>query len=159
MNKPVQQHQQVGFTLIEVLVALAIVAFVGLSVQMRVGEFLDQRHTLTNRQQAHWVAWNQLMENYQQARYGVSESGRQPAKQGEVISLGREWHFDREETATQSRQMRRVRVAVTEVMSSSSFSASNTSASALLNSTDNSSSQINPVNRSDASLTLFVVAK
>jgi general secretion pathway protein I len=101
-----------GFTLIEVLVALVIIAYVGLSTQERIGQFLDERLRLLERQEAHWVAWNELMKEYQTNRFGYADSADQPEAYGEVESLGRTWYFAREQQKAASGELRYSRVVV-----------------------------------------------
>lgn len=103
-----------GFTLIEVLVALVIIAYVGLSTQERIGQFLDERLRLLERQQAHWVAWNELMKEYQANRFDDTGSDDQPEEYGEVESLGRSWYFAREQQKTASGELRQSRVVVAD---------------------------------------------
>lgn len=107
-----QRSRVGGFSLIEVLVALAIVAYVGLSVQQRIGQFLDERLLLTERQQAHWIAWDELMKDYAISRYGKAAVDDKPGKSGEISSLDRHWYYRRIEDSTASKELRRIRVVV-----------------------------------------------
>lgn len=95
-------HRCTGFTLIEILLALMMVAIVGLSVQQRVGQFHGERIILSDRQQAHWVAWNQLMLHYQVAYRRYPEHLRPPEEAGSDTSLGRQWYYLNQRQATVS---------------------------------------------------------
>lgn len=53
-----------GFTLIETLVALLVVAVAYAGVATAVTQFADQRLILVERHSSHRVAWNRLMEQY-----------------------------------------------------------------------------------------------
>jgi type II secretion system protein I len=53
-----------GFTLIETLVALLIVAVAYAGVTTAVSQFVDQRLLLQERTAGHRIAWNRLMEQY-----------------------------------------------------------------------------------------------
>ncbi len=49
-----------GFTLVELLVALVVVALTGITVSSAVGNVVSQTYVLERRAVAHWVAENQL---------------------------------------------------------------------------------------------------
>ena len=53
-----------GFTLIEVLVALLVVAIAYTGVATAISGFADQRLLLVERHVSHRIAWNRLMEQY-----------------------------------------------------------------------------------------------
>ena len=53
-----------GFTLIETLVALLVVAVAYAGVTTAVAQFVDQRLILVERHSSHRIAWNRLMEQY-----------------------------------------------------------------------------------------------
>jgi type II secretion system protein I len=108
-----------GFTLIETLLALLLVATIGLSVQQRVGQFHDERIILRDRQQAHWVAWNQLMLRYQSAYQRYPEHLRTPADTGDDDSLGRKWYYLNQRQATVSDNFYRFESSIYEVPVSS----------------------------------------
>lgn len=65
MKKDYAQH---GFTLIEVVVALTILAWVLGSVLFLVSQYADERLMMRDRFYENQVAWNQLLNNYQQSR-------------------------------------------------------------------------------------------
>lgn len=105
------RYRQQGFTLVEVLVALVMIALVGVSVQQRLGQFLDQRALLQDRQEAHWVAWNQSMAAYRELFWG--ESSQQPHRSDRAIRLlGRDWYALRESQSTLVGSLFRLQLSV-----------------------------------------------
>lgn len=101
-----------GFTLIEILLALVIVALVGVSSQQRIGQFLDDRQRLLDRQQAHWYAWNKMMQQYQEAKGWRPTNQRQPERSGSEQFYGRDWYFRIDQQATLSDNFFRLEVEV-----------------------------------------------
>lgn len=89
-----------GFTLIEILVALVFIAIVGVSAQQRIGQFHDERGALRDRQQAHWLAWNQLMLQYQVAQNWYPINQDKPQTSGSEEQLGRPWFYLTQRQAT-----------------------------------------------------------
>ena len=83
-----------GFTLIEVLAALAILAWaLGGAIYM-VHQYADQRAHMTNKLFASQVAWNGLMENYRHAEGWLSNSerGGKP-RRGTQSQHGQDWRW------------------------------------------------------------------
>ena len=103
-----------GFTLIEVLVALVIIAYVGLSTQQRIGQFADDRSMLIDRHSAHSVAWNELMKQYQMANDLWANGDKRPEERDSRIQLGREWHYSTERQATLSDGFFRFETSIAE---------------------------------------------
>jgi type II secretion system protein I len=68
-----------GFTLIEVVIALFILSWVLSSAIYMVHQYADERVRLRERFLANQVAWNHLMEHYQQSqkKKGVDEQAGQ----------------------------------------------------------------------------------
>lgn len=93
-------RRQAGFTLIEILVALVFIALVGLSTQQRIGQFHDERLLLRERQQAHWVAWNRLMAEYQLAQGWYPANDTRPTEKTDEEQLSQTWYLLTERTAT-----------------------------------------------------------
>tara|TARA_R110000868_G_scaffold134224_3_gene346136 strand:+ start:1271 stop:1660 length:390 start_codon:yes stop_codon:yes gene_type:complete len=92
-----------GFTLLEVLVALAIFALVAASVLTATARSLQTAARLEDKTLAMWIADNRLSE-MQLAREPVAD-GRE---QGEVAFAGRRWQWQSEVEATSEADMRRV---------------------------------------------------
>lgn len=92
-----------GFTLLEVLVALAIFALVAASVLTATARSLQIAARLEDKTLAMWIADNRLSE-MQLAREPVA-NGRE---QGEVAFAGRRWQWQSEVEATSEADMRRV---------------------------------------------------
>lgn len=99
-----------GFTLLEVLVALAIFALVAASVLTATARSLQTASRLEDKTLAMWIADNQLVE-LQLSKNPVAE-GRD---QGEVDFAGRRWQWQSEVQATREPDMRRVTLWVAPV--------------------------------------------
>lgn len=92
-----------GFTLLEVLVALAIFAMVAASVLTATARSLQTAARLEDKTLAMWIADNRLTE-LQLAQSPVAD-GRE---QGELEFAGRRWQWQSEIEATSEPDMRRV---------------------------------------------------
>lgn len=92
-----------GFTLLEVLVALAIFALVAASVLSASARSLQTAARLEAKTLAMWVADNRLTE-LQLERTAVADG----QDQGEVMFAGRRWQWQSEIRATSEPSMRRV---------------------------------------------------
>lgn len=92
-----------GFTLLEVLVALAIFAMVAASVLTATARSLQTASRLEDKTLAMWIADNRLTE-LQLAQSPVAD-GRE---QGELEFAGRRWQWQSEVEATSEPDMRRV---------------------------------------------------
>ncbi len=96
-----------GFTLIEVLVALAIVAIGMAAVLETITSSADTAIYLRDKTFANWVALNQIET--------VRLAGQQPAEgksDGDVDFAGRKWHWHQEVNGTQVPGMARIDVSV-----------------------------------------------
>jgi general secretion pathway protein I len=96
-----------GFTLIEVLVALAIVAVGMAAVLGTLTSSADTVSYLRDKTFANWVALNQIAQ--------VRLSGQVPAtgnSDGDTDFAGRKWHWHQEVTATQVQGMVRIDLSV-----------------------------------------------
>lgn len=93
-----------GFSLIEALVALAILAIATVGLIRTVETHIDSTRAMEGRQAAMWVAENRLAEL--EARTDGA---------GEVEMLGRRWRVTVAERATADREIRRVRIDVYEM--------------------------------------------
>jgi general secretion pathway protein I len=92
-----------GFTLLEVLVALAIFALVAASVLTATARSLKTASRLEDKTLAMWIADNRLSE-LQLSKSPVAD-GRD---QGDLAFAGRRWQWQSEVQATSESDMRRV---------------------------------------------------
>jgi general secretion pathway protein I len=104
-----------GFTLIEVLVALLVFSILGFAVTSRVGDIVNQTFSIERRTVAHWVADNHLTRlKLSTVQTGeVLPTGR---SQERVFMSGREWRLEIEVEDTTHPWLRRVEVAVFELV-------------------------------------------
>lgn len=96
-----------GFTLIEVVVAMAILGIGMLAVFKTIGDTVHNVDELRDRSFAEWIADNRLTE--------VRTSGEMPSVDetaGEVEFAGRQWHWLTKVSQTQVQGLRRVDVSV-----------------------------------------------
>jgi general secretion pathway protein I len=103
MRSP-EQH---GFTLIEVVVALAIVAIGMLAVFKTIGDSVNNVEALRDRSFAGWIADNRITE--------IRLSGQMPSVEetaGEVEFAGRRWLWVTKVSQTQVEGLRRIDVSV-----------------------------------------------
>lgn len=96
-----------GFTLVEVLVALAVVA-VAMSALIKVAsENAANANYLRERTIAHWVAMDKATElQVMRAWPGVGQSD------GSVFQAGREWRWDLQVASTADEDLRRLDITV-----------------------------------------------
>ena len=103
-----------GFTLLEMLLAMVVIATVGITVSNAVGGVASQTFTLERRTMAHWVAQNQL----QRLRISLrnDDSAIPEGKDTLRIFMGeRDWEVRTEVTGTDHPWVRRVEVDVFEL--------------------------------------------
>jgi general secretion pathway protein I len=96
-----------GFTLIEVVVALAIVAIGMFAVFKTIGDTANNVSYLRDRTIAAWVADNHITE--------IRLSGQMPSvdqTEGDVEMAGRRWHWVTRVSQTQVSGLRRIDVSV-----------------------------------------------
>jgi len=96
-----------GFTLVEVVVALAIVAIGMLAVFKTIGDTTHNVTELRDRSFAAWIADNRITE--------IRISGEMPSVEqtaGEVEFAGRRWHWITKVSQTQVQGLRRIDVSV-----------------------------------------------
>lgn len=94
-----------GFSLIEALVALAVLAIATVGLMRAVESHIDSTRGLERRAAAMWVAENRLAE---------LELGGQAGKAAEVDMLGRRWRVQVTQTPTEDAEIIKLRIAVFE---------------------------------------------
>lgn len=87
-NNTHYQNKQLGFTLIEVMVALVIVAVSLSALSSSLGQFVFQQSSLEERVIATWVADNRLIELQRLAKTGGKQDNP------DVEMLGRTWQTE-----------------------------------------------------------------
>jgi len=96
-----------GFTLVEVIVALFILAMGMAAVISTVGNVADQTRILEEKTFAHWVAMNKMSE------YRIEDRWlRVGTTDGEVSMAEREWIWETTVTDTAEDDMRRIDIRV-----------------------------------------------
>jgi general secretion pathway protein I len=100
-------HAHHGFTLIEVMVALVVIALGMIGVIQAVSQTASNSGYLRDKTVAHWVAMNQLTAvRLQKAAPGVDKSS------DEVEMAGRSWKWTMEVTQTPVETIRRIDISV-----------------------------------------------
>ena len=103
-----------AFTLVEMLIALVVIAVVGISVSEAVGGVASQTYQLERRTMAHWVGQNQL-HRLRIARRGVSTAIPEGRDTTRILMGGRNWEVRTSIASTDHPWMRRVEVEVYEL--------------------------------------------
>ena len=101
-----------GFTLIEVLVALLVVAIAYTGVATAISGFVDQRLILVERTVSHRIAWNRLMEQYLVSRGIVVDQRRFAEGSGVERARGQTWRWQISEENAAGQGLVRYRVNV-----------------------------------------------
>jgi general secretion pathway protein I len=104
----------VGFTLVEVLVALVVFAVLGFTVTSRVGNVVNQTYSLERRTVAHWVAENHL-NRMRLSRQNTDEPLPTGRDRERVTMAGREWVVETVVQETSYPLLRRVDLSVLAV--------------------------------------------
>ncbi|WP_068546224.1 type II secretion system minor pseudopilin GspI [Thalassotalea crassostreae] len=106
MMKFANQHK--GFTLLEVLLALAVFAFAGTALLSSTGNTLLGTSHIERVTLAQWIASNQLVEA------NLDQNWPPKKASGTVELADRDWYWTQTITATEDKNMRHINVAVFE---------------------------------------------
>lgn len=98
-----------GFTLLEIMVALAVIAIGMAAVMSAVGTTVNNAAGLRDRTFAQWVAMNKLMEVQIDHEWPDTRS-----YDGSSIMANHEWFWDMEVKETEDKTIRRVEISVKE---------------------------------------------
>lgn len=102
----VTKSRQLGFTLIEVVVALTILSWVLGSVLFLVSQYADERLMMRERFFGNQVAWNQLLDNYQKSKGWVSlTQSTQVEMTGREEQGGQDWNWQLEVAPAMGRDL------------------------------------------------------
>lgn len=101
-----------GFTLIEALVALLVVAVAYAGVITALSRFADQRWMIEKRNFAHRLAWNQLVDSYLR-NMGAIQSGKTKSDdKGSIEFHSTNWQWQRNDQRTAEGSLTRYQVDV-----------------------------------------------
>ncbi len=104
-----------AFTLVEMLVAMVVLAVVGIGISTAIGDVAGQTYSLERRTIAHWVGQNQVnrlrIEQRKEAR--TLPEGKDSVR---VLMSDRDWEVLTEIKATDSPLIRRVEIEVYELI-------------------------------------------
>jgi general secretion pathway protein I len=96
-----------GFTLIEVLLALSVFSLAGLALLDTADTHFNSLNNLENKMIADWVASNQLVEANLSEIWPPKNN-----KKGKVEMAGREWYWTQKVIKTQDNNMRSIVIEV-----------------------------------------------
>jgi len=96
-----------GFTLLEVVVALLIVALALAAAVQLTGSAADNLSAMTRKTEAHWVGMNQLAEL--RARGAYPATGK---SQGKSEEAGHDWYWSQEVSQGPVRGLRKIAIRV-----------------------------------------------
>lgn len=102
-----------GFTLLEMLIAIAIIGVIGASVSTAIGGVANQTRGLEQRTVASWIAGNHLTRLRLLQRQNPQPL-REGKQQSRLLFADREWEVLTEVKSTDHPWMRRVEVSVYE---------------------------------------------
>ena len=111
---PGQRRRQFGFSLLELVVAVAVFAIVAVVIYGRTGDVMNQEGRIETRTLATWVAENRLTVLQIQPRQpGDSQQGLPSGRSTEQHRLGgRDWRVETEFFDTSTPTFRRVQLRV-----------------------------------------------
>jgi general secretion pathway protein I len=100
-------RRQRGFTLVEVLVALAVLAIALTAVMRTMAQAIDATATLRERNVALWVAQNQLAEHQMRRDWPATDT-----KDGDTEIGGEKWFWREQVSATPEATIRRIEITI-----------------------------------------------
>ncbi len=104
---PALRKTVAGFTLIEILVALAVLAIALAAVMRAIGQNIDTSVALRDRTMALWVAQNRLALHQLQHDWPAADT-----TEGDTEMAGRDWHWRQQVAATPDPDLRRIEIDV-----------------------------------------------
>lgn len=104
-----------GFTLLEMLIAIAITGVIGAAVSTAVGGVANQTRGLEQRTVASWIASNHLT-RMRMLQRREPQSLPEGTKQTRLVFADRQWEVETEVKSTDHPWIRRVEVSVFEAM-------------------------------------------
>ena len=102
-----------GFTLLEMLIAIAIIGVIGAAVSTAVGGVANQTRGLEQRAVASWIASNHLT-RMRMLQRREPQSLPEGTKQTRLVFADRQWEVETEVKSTDHPWIRRVEVSVFE---------------------------------------------
>ena len=102
-----------GFTLLEMLIAIAIIGIIGAAVSTAIGGVANQTRSLEQRTVANWIASNQLT-SMRMLQRRQAQSLREGKQQTRLVFADRQWEVETEIKTTDYPWIRRVEVSVYE---------------------------------------------
>ena len=102
-----------GFTLLEMLIAIAIIGVIGAAVSTAVGGVANQTRGLEQRTMASWIASNHLT-RMRMLQRRQPQSLPEGTKQTRLVFADRQWEVETEIKSTDHPWIRRVEVSVFE---------------------------------------------
>ena len=102
-----------GFTLVEVLVALAVLAIALAAILRAMGQAIDATATLRERNIALWVAQNRLVEHQMRRDWPAADT-----KDGDAEIGGVKWYWREQVSTTPESRIRRIEITVRRIADS-----------------------------------------
>ena len=107
-----------GFTLVEVLVALAVLAIALAAVMRAMGQAVDTTVSLREHEIALWVAQNRLAEHQMRQDWPAADT-----IDGEAEMGGGKWYWREQVSTTPEPKLRRIEITVRRTSDNKDFSA------------------------------------
>lgn len=117
-----RRRRSLGFTLLEMLLAVTVIAVAGIAISRAVGGVAGQSYSLERRTMAHWVAQNQVnrLRIARQTQTDEVTGDRPPLPEGKdsvrLFMGDRDWEVRTQIIGTDHPEMRRAEVKVYELI-------------------------------------------